>query len=101
MNKIEFIKKEFTNYYIDNGNEHGILQGTKYAGKSTHCTNCLNTIVRMIKPERILEIGSFHYSTTTKMAEAMDSYNSSGYIDTFDIRMGGYDGNGNLNNLHN
>lgn len=29
-NPIEFIKAEFAQYYVDQGPENGILQGTKY-----------------------------------------------------------------------
>lgn len=35
-NPIEFIKAEFAQYYVDQGPENGILQGTKYAGCATH-----------------------------------------------------------------
>jgi predicted O-methyltransferase YrrM len=97
MNKIEYIKTNFRNYYIDNGPENGILQGTKYSGCSTHCRACLNAIVRMIKPKSILEIGSYHYESTVSMSKAMDTYLNSdeGIIYSFDIKLGGYDGAGN------
>jgi hypothetical protein len=51
MNKIDFIKQNFKDFYIDKGPENGILQGTKYAGCATHCRACLNTLVRMVKKE--------------------------------------------------
>ena len=94
-NKVEYIKKEFGNYYVDAGPEHGILQGYKYAGSSTHCTNCLATLVKMVDAKNVLEIGSWHYDTSNAMAKAMDQlYGEDGYgvIDSFDIREGGYDG---------
>lgn len=94
-NKIEYIKNEFVNYYIDKGPENGILQGFKYDGASTHCRNCLATIVKMVEARTVLEIGSWHYETSNAMAEAMDDmYGQDGYgiIDSFDIRKGGYDG---------
>jgi predicted O-methyltransferase YrrM len=74
MNKIEFIKENFKDYYIDKGPENGILQGTKYAGCATHCRACLNTLVRMVKPNSILEIGSYHYDSTISMSNGMDTY---------------------------
>jgi len=101
MNTIEFIKNNFKNYYIDNGPENGILQGTKYAGCATHCRACVNTIVRMIKPLSVLEIGSYHYESTVSMSRGMDTYlkENEGVIHTFDIKTGGYDGFGKNNNL--
>lgn len=101
MNKVEFIKQNFKDYYIDNGAENGILQGTKYAGCATHCRACVNTIVRMLKPKAILEIGSYHYESTVAMSRAMDTYLKSdeGIIHTFDIKTGGYDGKGSTNSL--
>lgn len=101
MNKIEFIKQNFKDYYIDNGPENGVLQGTKYDGCATHCRACLNTIVRMIKPTSILEIGSYHYDSTKSMSAAMDTYLSEneGIIHSYDIKKGGYDGRGSLDGL--
>jgi predicted O-methyltransferase YrrM len=101
MNIIEYIKENFKDFYIDNGPEHGILQGTKYAGKSTHCSNCMNTLVRMTKPKSILEIGSYRYTTTKMMSQAMDTYLSEdeGVIHSFDIKLGGYDGGGTSEGL--
>lgn len=91
MNPVEFIRKEFGNYYIDNGAEHGILEGTKYAGYNTHCANCLYTLTKMLKAKYVLEIGSYKLWTTTRIAEAMDEFESSkeGFINTFDLRSGG------------
>lgn len=94
-NKIEFIKNEFGNYYIDKGPENGILQGFKYEGAATHCRNCLYTLVKMVEARTVLEIGSWHYESSNAMANAMDElYGAEGYgiIDSFDIREGGYDG---------
>lgn len=101
MNKIEYIKNNFKDYYIDNGPENGILQGTKYAGCATHCRACLNTIVRMIKPVTILEIGSMHYDSTKSMSNGMDTYLNKyeGIIHSFDIKLGGYTGQGDSTNL--
>jgi hypothetical protein len=102
MNKVEFIKEYFRDYYIDNGPENGILQGTKYTGCATHCRACLNTIVRMIKPKYILEIGSWHYESSNSMARGMETYftnNNELWIDSFDIKKGGYDG-GNIPYIH-
>jgi len=96
MNKIDYIKENFKNFYIDNGPENGILQGTKYAGAATHCRACLNTLVRMLKPKTILEIGSYRYESSIAMSRGMDTYLSQdeGIIHSFDIKMGGYDGSG-------
>ena len=94
-NKVEFIKNEFKNYYVDRGPENGILQGFKYEGASTHCRNCLATLVKMIEAKTVLEIGSWHYESSNSMAYAMDElYGDDGFgvIDSFDIRRGGYDG---------
>lgn len=93
-NQIEFIKSEFINYYVDKGPENGILQGTKYAGAATHARNCLYTLVKMLKPVRILEIGSMHYESSNAMANAMDEVwgKKEGNVDSFDIKRGGYTG---------
>jgi hypothetical protein len=101
MNKIEFIKENFKDYYIDRGPENGILQGTKYAGCATHCRACLNTLVRMVKPQSVLEIGSYHYESTVSMSNGMDTYlgPDEGIVHTFDIKYGGADGMGVANNL--
>lgn len=101
MNKIEFIKENFKNYYIDNGPENGILQGTKYAGCATHCRACLNTLVRLTKPLNILEIGSMHYDSTKSMSKGMDTYldENEGQIYSFDIKIGGYTGQGTTTDL--
>lgn len=94
-NQVEFIKKEFGNFYVDHGPENGILQGMKYEGAATHARNCLRTLVKMLKPKNILEIGSLHYEASDAMAGAMDDLygpNLGGVVDTFDIKMGGYTG---------
>ena len=72
VNKVEFIKNEFKNYYADKGPENGILQGFKYEGASTHCRNCLATLVKMVEAKTVLEIGSWHYESSNSMAESMD-----------------------------
>lgn len=100
MNKIEFIKENFGNFYIDNGPENGILQGMKYSGSPTHCRACLNTLVRMTKPKTILEVGSWHYESSISMSNAMDTYLvNDGLIYSFDIKRGGYDGLGTTEGL--
>lgn len=94
-NKVEYIKSEFQNYYIDQGPENGTLVGMKYDGASTHCRNCLATLVKMVEAKNVLEIGSWHFESSNAMAKAMDElYGVGGYgiIDSFDIRVGGYDG---------
>jgi hypothetical protein len=101
MNKVEFIKQNFEQYYIDNGPENGILQGTKYAGAATHCRACMNTLTRMLKPKYILEIGSMHYDSTVAMSKGMDTYltENEGEIHSYDIKVGGYTGQGTTANL--
>lgn len=94
-NPVAFIRAEFGNYYVDQGPENGILQGTKYAGASTHARNCLYTLVKMVRPRHILEIGSLHYESSNAMANAMDKiwgFNGEGIVDSFDIKQGGYTG---------
>ena len=39
-NKVDLVKNEFENFYVDIGPEHGILQGLDYEGASTHCSQC-------------------------------------------------------------
>ena len=101
MNKIEFIKQNFSKYYIDRGPENGILQGTKYDGAATHCRACMNTLTRMLKPKYILEIGSMHYDSTVAMSKAMDTYlnETEGEIHSYDIKIGGYTGEGKTDHL--
>jgi len=100
-NKIEFIKNEFKNYYVDAGPESGILQcgnnpeKFKYAGAATHCTNCLCTLVKMINAKNVLEIGSWHYETSSAIGKTIDEMHgvdSDGVVDSFDIRFGGVAG---------
>jgi len=62
MNKIEFVKDEFVNYYKDLGG-FGTLQGT-YSGASTNVKSCMYALTRMFKPKNVLEIGSWHYDTS-------------------------------------
>lgn len=93
-NKIEYIKNEFINFYIDKDSENGILQGMRYSGEDTHCRNCLYTITKMVKPINVLEIGSMHYETSDSIALAMDELygiGGAGKVDSFDIKVGGYD----------
>lgn len=96
MNKIEYIKENFKNFYIDRGPENGILQGMKYHGSATHCRACMNTLVRMLKPKTVLGIGSYRYESSIAMSQAMDTYLSEdeGVIHSFDIKKGGCDGDG-------
>ncbi len=95
---IERIKKEFVLFYVDEGPENGILQGTKYAGAATHCRACLKALTRIRRPKHVLEIGSWHYESADAIANAMDEIYGAGHgvIDRFDIRVGGYDGAPNV-----
>lgn len=45
----------------------------------------------MLKPNYVLEIGSYHYDTSNAISKAMDE-NGYGKVDSFDIKIGGYDG---------
>lgn len=101
MNKIEYIKEHYKDFYIDKGGEGGELQGTKYAGCSTHCRACNNALTRMFKPKSALEIGSWHYDSSISISNAMDTYlkEDEGTIYSFDIKYGGYDGGGETKNL--
>lgn len=101
MNKIEFIKQNFKHYYIDNGPENGMLQGTKYAGSATHCRACLNALTRMLRPLYVLEIGSLHYESTISISKGMDTYllEDQGQIHSYDIKIGGYTGEGKTDHL--
>ena len=91
---IDYIKENFAKYYIDRGPENGILQGYKYSGASTHARACLEALVKIRRPQNVLEIGSWHYESANAMASAMDFLHGAGggIIDSFDIRKGGYDG---------
>lgn len=100
-NKIEFIKNEFKNWYVDKGPENGIMQSGndpkrfKYPGAASHCRNCNYTLVKMIEARNVLEIGSWHYESADSMANAIDELygvDGEGVVDSFDIRIGGYDG---------
>jgi len=101
MYNSDYLKENFYKFYVDNGPENGILQGTKYAGCATHCRACVNTLVRMYKPKSVLEIGSWHYESSTAMATAMDNYiGEEGIVHSYDIKYGGYDGLGTAEGLH-
>jgi hypothetical protein len=96
---IDYIKENFAKYYIDRGPENGILQGYKYSGASTHARACLEALVKIRRPQNILEIGSWHYEGANAMAGAMDFIYGAGggIVDSFDIRKGGYDGQQQFN----
>lgn len=87
-NNVEFIKNEFGKYFVKISHEDNILQGTKYAGSHTNCRSCLYTITKMLKPNYVLEIGSYHYDTSNAISKAMDE-NGYGKVDSFDIKIGG------------
>lgn len=55
----------------------------------------------MVKPNSVLEIGSWHYESTISMSNGMDTYlePTRGIIHSFDIKRGGYDGMGTTNHL--
>lgn len=92
MNKIEFIKENFGKNFKEISIDHSFLVGTKYAGCRTHCRSCMYTLVKMLRPSSVLEIGSYHFDSTRAMAKAMDEIGVDGKIDSFDILQGGYDG---------
>ena len=94
QNKVDLVKNEFENFYVDIGPEHGILQGLDYEGANTHCTQCLYTLTRLTRAKNILEIGSYHYKTTNQIAKAIDDTHGKttvGKVITFDVIDGGYD----------
>jgi len=97
MNKIEFIKREFGNYFKDISNvPEGNVQNNNsmYNNRRNHTRSCMYTLVKMLKPTYILEIGSMHYDSANIMAQALDELNIDGYVDSFDIIRGGYDEQG-------
>lgn len=94
MDKIDYIKERFGEYYQSKGPENGILQGFKYNGAATHCRACLNCLTRMVRAKRVLEIGSWRFECSNAMAEGILTNFPTGencVVDTFDIRPGGYD----------
>lgn len=95
MNNIEFIKKEFGNYY-KKFDSFGELQGI-YEGADTNVVSCMFTLTKMIKPKNVLEIGSWIYKTSDSIGNAMDQ-NGFGVVDSLDIKYGGYDGKGKPKN---
>ena len=95
MNYVEKIKNEFESVYVDKGPENGILQGYKYAGSATHCRNCLYTITKIIKPKKVLEVGSWKYESSDAIGNAMvEMYDELGdiVINSLDIATGGFSG---------
>lgn len=99
MNKIDYIKKEFSSQFEDVwkerfNQEEGCVQHSKWGGLQTHCRSTMYTLVKMLKPLHILEIGSWRFDASEMMALAMDEYDISkeGQIHSFDICEGGYSG---------
>lgn len=97
MNKIELIKQEFPKSfrlrYEELGGGEGNVEHPIYGGKPTHCRSTLWTLVKILKPSSILEIGSWKYDGSNIMALSLDENFGKNYkceIHTFDILKGGY-----------
>lgn len=92
---IDFIKENFGKFYAnprDIGSQ-GILEGTKYAGRKTNLRTQAYILVKMLKAKHCLEIGSWHYLSSNAMGQAQDEIGlSDGWVDSFDLQRGGYDG---------
>ena len=98
MSKISFIKENFAKNYK---HEEGIAPDNRlvhnvFNGCGIHTRSGVKTLIRMLKPKFILEIGSYHFETANQMAYTFDelygSDHSIGHIHSFDIKKGGYDG---------
>lgn len=94
MNKIDFIKSQFGNYYDGVYEKMGkgevLVQHPVYGGRQTHCRSTMHTLVRMLKPTNVLEIGSWTYECADIMSLAFEYDYRKGVVDTFDIVSGGY-----------
>lgn len=96
--KITLIKREFPkqfqDYYKEFGYpEEGRVVHSKYGGNPTHCRSTMYTLTKILRPRHVLEIGSWKYESSNMIAKAMDDCGIvAGYIDSFDITPGGYDG---------
>lgn len=94
MSKIEYIKNNFKNFYERKyeflGGGEGAVIHNKYGGRSTHCRSAMYSLVKMLKPQNILEIGSWQYECSDIMSLALEESCINGVIDTFDIIKGGY-----------
>lgn len=97
MNKLELIKQEFPKQFRmrfeELGGSEGLVEHPVYNGKPTHCRSTLWTLVKILKPKSILEIGSWKYDGSNMMALSLDENFGTDYkcdIHTFDIIRGGY-----------
>lgn len=97
MNKIDLIKQEFPKQfclrYEQLGFSEGLVEHPVYGGKPTHCRSTLWTLVKILQPRSILEIGSWKYDGSNMMARSLDENFGKDYeceIHTFDIVRGGY-----------
>jgi hypothetical protein len=96
ISNFDLVIKEFKNQYIHNSDwEIGSLYNPEYKGKSTNLRSGLTTIARIIGAKNVLEFGSYHYETSSAVANTIDEMfgkDSPGIIDSFDIRKGGAGG---------
>ena len=97
MNKVELIRNEFPKSFRlrfeELGGSEGLVEHPVYGGKPTHCRSTLWTLVKILKPKSILEIGSWKYDGSNIMARSLDENFGKDYkcdIHTFDIIRGGY-----------
>jgi len=93
---IDMIKKSFFENYKhfpeiapQNTLIHKIFNGCRI-----HTRSGIKTLIKILKPKNILEIGSLHFETTNQMALSMAELFPAdvGKIHSFDIKTGGYDG---------
>jgi len=69
-----------------------IKHNIKLDKNTTNHVDVVAAVARVVKPNNVLEIGSYHFASANAMAKIMDQNKATGVIDSFDIRVGGYDG---------
>lgn len=98
MSLIDFIKDNFkSNFQHRPDVEYpNTLIHEKFGGCTINTRSGVKTLIKMLKPENILEIGSWHFGTSDQMGYSLDEIYGEdspiGHVDSFDIKQGGYDG---------
>jgi hypothetical protein len=95
MDLIDYVNRMFPVLWEDRWpDKEGILkqEGGPFDGQRTHTRSGMYTLVKALRPERVLEIGSMGYHCSDVMAVCMNDQGIIGSIDSIDIRKGGYNG---------
>jgi predicted O-methyltransferase YrrM len=94
MDQLDYVDKTFASMWENKHPSEGRikLEGSPFDGKRNHTRSTMYTLVKILRPRHILEIGSMGYDCADIMAAAMNEHGIVGEIHSIDIRRGGYNG---------